>query len=41
MRHVARGDLDEGSFVITPYVNADDGAMAVAVAPMVLTEGGT
>ena len=38
VRHVARDDLDEGSFVLIPY--DDDGATAVAVAPMVLIEGG-
>ena len=38
MRHVACDDLDEGSFAITPY--DEDDATAVAVAPMVLTEGG-
>ena len=38
VRHVACDDLDEGSFAITPY--DEEGATAVAVAPMVLTEGG-
>ena len=38
VRHVARDDLDEGSFVITPYDDHD--ATAVAVSPVVLTEGG-
>ena len=38
VRHVSCDDLDEGSFAITPY--DEDGATAVAVAPMVLTEGG-
>ena len=38
VRHVACDDLNEGSFAITPY--DEDGATAVAVAPMVLTEGG-
>ena len=38
VRHVARDDLDEGSFVITPY--GDHDATAVAVSPVVLTEGG-
>ena len=38
MRHVSSDDLDEGSFAITPY--DDHGATAVAVVPVVLTEGG-
>ena len=38
MRHVACDDLNEGSFAITPY--DEDGATAVAVASVVLTEDG-
>jgi hypothetical protein len=38
VRHVARDDLDAGSFVTTQY--DDDGATAVAMAPMVLTKDG-
>ena len=38
VRHVACDDLNEGSFAITPY--DEDGATAVAVASVVLTEDG-
>ena len=38
VRHVARGDLDEGSFVFTQY--DEDGATAVAMTPAVLTGDG-
>ena len=38
VRHAACDDLNEGSFAITPY--DEDGATAVAVAPVVLTEDG-
>ena len=38
VRHAACADLDEGSFAVTPH--DENGATAVAVAPMVLTEGG-